>query len=212
MKLDILGPVLGRKRVDFDDFSSFFTFCIKFLHHFFHFCQNWSEIDSKLTNVHIKNPFDLTTCALMYTLFAHFCTFWRFFDFHFCKFYQKPIFSSFLRFLRFFVFWCLIWLSMSSFPAHLLKNTLKNSVFRPFWAHFDSGAGKTFSVDPVNSVAKFWSGSFKTRFWPFFIILTFWRPFSQLWKLSEVFYTGISLFIDHMNPIKITSDFVTFVT
>ena len=76
---------------------------------------------------------------------------------------------------------------MSSFKAHLLKNTLKTAFFDHFGPIFGPGAGKTFlSILSLCSQIPIWE-LLKTRFWPFFIIFdlltTIFAAVEALWSL-----------------------------
>ena len=215
MKLDILGTCFWvEKGSIFDDFSSFFTFLHKIFTPLFHFCQNRSEIDSKLLNVHIKNPWLNDMCALMYTLVHTFVHFDDFSIFIFANFYQKT---------HFFIIFC----DFCDFSCFLMSDLVEYVKFQgpfaqkhPQKQRFSTILGPFSALELVKhfcrayqSAAKFRSGSFsKPDFDHFSSFLTFWRPFLQLLRPSEVFYTGISLFLDPLKPIKITSEFDTFGT
>ena len=147
-----------------------FHFLHKILHHF-SFCQNRSEIDSKLPMCTSKSFWLNDMCALMYTLLTLCITFWRFSIFIFANFYQKLIFSSFLQFCDFSCFWCPDLVEVCQVSRPICSKTPSKQRFSTILrAHFGPGAGKTLlSILSSAGQILIWGAS-QTRFWPFFII------------------------------------------
>ena len=99
--------------------------------------------------------------------------------------------SFFIQIFWFFrVFWCLIWSTLSSFPRLSSKHPQKQRFhhFKPIF-----GPELVNFCRSCQSAAKFHL-ELQNLILPFFIILTFWWPFSAAGELSEVFILNLIVY------------------